>query len=166
MALSERVFIKSQFFSGPYYCGVGANKVYGRDIVEAHYRACLYAGVKIAGCNAEVMPGQVSGLSPLTNASSRDFPTDLGNIGVLPEMPEKLQLHLAMTYAGVHKRLQLSFFSVAVGVPSWSMWRRFRRWRSLGWQVYSVPSGGRLRRHNNLWPQTDARRLERRRCSH
>ena len=45
--------------AGPYYCGVGANKVYGRDIVEAHYRACLYAGVKIAGCNAEVMPGQV-----------------------------------------------------------------------------------------------------------
>ena len=25
-------------------------------------------------------------------------------------MPEKLQLHLAMTYAGVHKRIQLSFF--------------------------------------------------------
>jgi len=43
---------------GPYYCGVGANKVYGRDVVEAHYRACLYAGVKIAGCNAEVMPAQ------------------------------------------------------------------------------------------------------------
>ena len=63
MALSECDFIKSPFFSGPYYCGVGANKVYGRDIVEAHYRACLYAGVKIAGCNAEVMPGQVSGSS-------------------------------------------------------------------------------------------------------
>ena len=45
---------------GPYYCGVGAEKVYGRDVVEAHYRACLYAGVKIAGCNAEVMPGQVN----------------------------------------------------------------------------------------------------------
>ncbi|CAH1783614.1 unnamed protein product [Owenia fusiformis] len=43
---------------GPYYCGVGANKVYGRAIVEAHYRACLYAGLKIAGTNAEVMPGQ------------------------------------------------------------------------------------------------------------
>lgn len=43
---------------GPYYCGVGANKVYGRDIVEAHYRACLFAGVKIAGTNAEVMPAQ------------------------------------------------------------------------------------------------------------
>lgn len=43
---------------GPYYCGVGATRVFGRDIVEAHYRACLYAGVKIAGCNAEVMPAQ------------------------------------------------------------------------------------------------------------
>lgn len=43
---------------GPYYCGVGANKVYGRDVVESHYRACLYAGVKIAGTNAEVMPAQ------------------------------------------------------------------------------------------------------------
>lgn len=43
---------------GPYYCGVGADRVYGRDIVEAHYRACLYAGVKICGINAEVMPSQ------------------------------------------------------------------------------------------------------------
>jgi glutamine synthetase len=43
---------------GPYYCGVGAHKVYGRDVVEAHYRACLYAGVKICGSNAEVMPAQ------------------------------------------------------------------------------------------------------------
>lgn len=43
---------------GPYYCGVGANRVYGREIVEAHYRACMYAGVKIAGTNAEVMPAQ------------------------------------------------------------------------------------------------------------
>jgi glutamine synthetase len=43
---------------GPYYCGVGADKVYGRDIVEAHYRTCLNAGVEIAGTNAEVMPAQ------------------------------------------------------------------------------------------------------------
>lgn len=54
-------FLLSFYFTGPYYCGVGANKVFGRDIVEAHYRACLYAGIKIAGCNAEVMPAQVSG---------------------------------------------------------------------------------------------------------
>ena len=43
---------------GPYYCGVGAGKVYGRDIVEAHYRCCLYAGIRISGTNAEVMPAQ------------------------------------------------------------------------------------------------------------
>jgi glutamine synthetase len=43
---------------GPYYCSVGADNAFGRPIVEAHYRACLYAGVKISGINGEVMPGQ------------------------------------------------------------------------------------------------------------
>jgi len=43
---------------GPYYCGAGADKAFGRYLVETHYRACLNAGVKIAGCNGEVMPGQ------------------------------------------------------------------------------------------------------------
>lgn len=43
---------------GPYYCGVGADKMFGRCIVEAHYKACLYAGVKICGTNAESMPAQ------------------------------------------------------------------------------------------------------------
>jgi len=43
---------------GPYYCGVGTGRVYGRDIVEAHYRACMYAGINISGTNAEVMPAQ------------------------------------------------------------------------------------------------------------
>jgi len=43
---------------GPYYCSVGTNVAYGRHIAEAHYRACLYAGIDISGINAEVMPGQ------------------------------------------------------------------------------------------------------------
>ncbi|KAJ8395894.1 hypothetical protein AAFF_G00027770 [Aldrovandia affinis] len=43
---------------GPYYCSVGADRAFGRDIVECHYKACLYAGVKICGTNAEVMPSQ------------------------------------------------------------------------------------------------------------
>lgn len=43
---------------GPYYCSVGAKRAYGRQIVEAHYRACLYCGINISGCNAEVMAGQ------------------------------------------------------------------------------------------------------------
>lgn len=37
---------------GSYYCGVGANKVVGREIVETHYRACLHAGLAIFGTNA------------------------------------------------------------------------------------------------------------------
>ena len=43
---------------GPFYCGVGANEVYGRDIVEEHLFACHYANLKVCGVNAEVMPGQ------------------------------------------------------------------------------------------------------------
>lgn len=43
---------------GPYYCGVGYTKVNGRQIVESHLSACLYAGIKICGTNAEVMPSQ------------------------------------------------------------------------------------------------------------
>ncbi|KAG5406092.1 hypothetical protein IGI04_012211 [Brassica rapa subsp. trilocularis] len=43
---------------GPYYCGVGADKAIGRDIMDAHYKACLYAGIGISGVNGEVMPGQ------------------------------------------------------------------------------------------------------------
>jgi len=43
---------------GPYYCGSGADRSYGRAISEAHYKACLYAGLEISGTNAEVMPGQ------------------------------------------------------------------------------------------------------------
>jgi len=43
---------------GPYYCGAGADRSYGRAISEAHYKACLFSGLAIAGTNAEVMPGQ------------------------------------------------------------------------------------------------------------
>ena len=37
---------------------LGTGKVFARDLIEAHYRACLYAGVNISGINAEVMPSQ------------------------------------------------------------------------------------------------------------
>ena len=43
---------------GPFYCGVGADEVFGREIVEAHLDACLDAGLTVSGVNAEVMPGQ------------------------------------------------------------------------------------------------------------
>lgn len=43
---------------GPYYCGIGSDEVYGRELIEAHTAACLEAGLSIAGTNAEVMPAQ------------------------------------------------------------------------------------------------------------
>ena len=43
---------------GPYYCGVGGEKMVGRDIVEAHTLACMNAGLGIEGTNAEVLMGQ------------------------------------------------------------------------------------------------------------
>lgn len=43
---------------GPFYCGVGSDEVFGREIVEEHMKACVNAGILISGVNAEVMPGQ------------------------------------------------------------------------------------------------------------
>ncbi|KAK8648069.1 hypothetical protein V6N13_128831 [Hibiscus sabdariffa] len=58
---------------GPYYCAVGADKAFGREIVDAHYKACLYAGINISGINAEVMPGQWEfQVGPMCGISSAD----------------------------------------------------------------------------------------------
>lgn len=78
------------FFQGPYYCGAGADKAFGRDIVDSHYKACLYAGVNISGINGEVMPGQVSWQESIQRRSI--FP--------------------------VVERLKLQICGPAVGVPS------------------------------------------------
>ena len=43
---------------GGYYCGVGSEEIFGREVVNAHLQACIDAGLHIAGINAEVMPGQ------------------------------------------------------------------------------------------------------------
>lgn len=54
---------------GPYYCGVGADRAFGRAIVEKHLEFCLDAKLKICGINAEVMPSsweyQIGTLSAL-----------------------------------------------------------------------------------------------------
>jgi glutamine synthetase len=44
--------------SSAFYCGVGADRIFGRKIVEQHYECCLYAGVKACGINWEVSPAQ------------------------------------------------------------------------------------------------------------
>ena len=43
---------------GPFYCSVGANVNFGRQIVEKHMAQCIKANLLICGVNAEVMPGQ------------------------------------------------------------------------------------------------------------
>jgi len=43
---------------GGYYCGVGSDEIWGRDVVENHTVACMEAGLEISGTNAEVMIGQ------------------------------------------------------------------------------------------------------------
>jgi glutamine synthetase len=43
---------------GPYYCGVGAGKVYGRQIMDEHLDQCLEAGLNVEGINGEVAAGQ------------------------------------------------------------------------------------------------------------
>jgi glutamine synthetase len=54
---------------GRYYCGVGCDEVFGRELIEHHTTACLRAGLSIEGTNAEVMPAQwefqVGTLGPL-----------------------------------------------------------------------------------------------------
>lgn len=51
----EHGFPKPQ---GPFYCAIGSEEIFGREIVEEHRRACLIAGLTLYGTNAEVMPSQ------------------------------------------------------------------------------------------------------------
>lgn len=43
---------------GPYYCGIGADRAFGRVIADTHAAICQQAGLIYYGLNAEVMPGQ------------------------------------------------------------------------------------------------------------
>lgn len=54
---------------GPYYCGVGGDRIFGRDITLKHLELCLKAGITICGTNGEVMASQwefqIGPISPL-----------------------------------------------------------------------------------------------------
>ena len=52
---SETKNLKTQ---GDYYCGVGGNNIYQREVIERAFKYCLMAGLKISGFNAEVAPSQ------------------------------------------------------------------------------------------------------------
>ena len=43
---------------GQFYCGVGSENAFGRELVLEHAEMCLEYGIKLSGMNAEVAPGQ------------------------------------------------------------------------------------------------------------
>jgi len=43
---------------GPYYCSVGNQNAFYREVAEEHMTLCLKAGLKVSGINAEVAPCQ------------------------------------------------------------------------------------------------------------
>lgn len=56
-------FVSNELKGGPieqgqYYCSVGANNAFGRELLEEHLENCVYAKLQISGINAEVAPGQ------------------------------------------------------------------------------------------------------------
>lgn len=58
---------------GPYYCSVGADVAFGREICEAHLRASLLAGLAITGTNVEVFPGQLEfQIGPVVGINAAD----------------------------------------------------------------------------------------------
>jgi glutamine synthetase len=54
---------------GPYYCSVGGDRTFGRELTLKHLEYCLKAGLKVCGTNGEVMASQwefqIGPLSPL-----------------------------------------------------------------------------------------------------
>ena len=58
---------------GDYYCGVGADNIAGRRIVEEHLEKCVETGLDISGINAEVMLGQWEyQIGPVTSLEGSD----------------------------------------------------------------------------------------------
>ena len=54
--MSGRVY--AEYSQGPYYCGVGTNRVYGRKTAEKILENALHCELNITGLNFEVAPGQ------------------------------------------------------------------------------------------------------------
>ncbi|CAN7937692.1 unnamed protein product [Ixodes hexagonus] len=58
LGYTGRRYLSAAAVTGPYYYGVGADNVVARQVSDAHLKACVYAGVKVSGTNAEVVLSQ------------------------------------------------------------------------------------------------------------
>ena len=81
---------------GPYYCGVGSDKICGREIAEEHLQACLDAGIMIYGINAEVMLGQWE--FQIGYRGNKDEPVDALNISDHTWLARWLLMRIAEQY--------------------------------------------------------------------
>merc|ERR1711957_561606 len=66
---------------GPYYCSVGPENSFGRQITDCLYRACLYAGLEIPGVDpliflAETLVGTEPVATP-HGSGAREKPRDI-----------------------------------------------------------------------------------------
>merc|ERR1712118_530112 len=104
---------------GPYYCSAGADVSFGRNVMDDHYKACLYAGVTIAGTNAEgpdsgstfdpkPMAGDWNGAGCHTNYSTEKMRNAGGYTEIISAI-EKLKVkhseHIAAYGEGNERRL-------------------------------------------------------------
>ncbi|KAF7085757.1 hypothetical protein CFC21_089151 [Triticum aestivum] len=123
---------------GPYYCSIGADKSFGRDIVDSHYKACLFAGVNISGINGEVMPGQWEfQVGPTVGISAGDQVwvarylleriTEIAGV-VIVDAVEKLKLkhkeHIAAYGEGNERRLTGKHETADINTFSWGVANR------------------------------------------
>ncbi|KAJ8753659.1 hypothetical protein K2173_026335 [Erythroxylum novogranatense] len=109
---------------GPYYCGVGADKAFGRDIVNSHYKVCLHAGINISGINGEVI------CSPFRSCLIRYilFTKSMRNDGgyeVIKKAIENLKLrhkeHIAAYGKGKERRLTGHHETADINTFSWGV---------------------------------------------
>merc|ERR1712066_1010546 len=93
---------------GPYYCSAGTDCSFGRSVMEAHYEACLFAGIEIAGTNAEVMPGDWNGAGCHTNYSTETMRNKDGYgeiVTAIEKLGQKHLEHIAVYGTGNERRL-------------------------------------------------------------
>merc|ERR1711937_901338 len=97
---------------GPYYCGAGFDSAIGRPIADAHYKACLYSGVKIAGINVtfdpKPMSGDWNGAGCHTNYSTEPMRKEGGYaeiIKAIEKLGAKHEEHIKIYGEGNERRL-------------------------------------------------------------
>lgn len=85
--------LKKETKQGPYYCSSGYTRAFHRKVAEEHLHACLIAGIKISGINAEVAPCQWEyQIGPVTGIKAGDHL--IVSRWLMERIAEKHQIHV------------------------------------------------------------------------